>query len=103
MSQQDIQRFNTTPVMSAVTVFNNVVYLPGQVPKNPDLDITGQTQDVLNTIDQLLAQANSDKSRILSAQLFLKDLSKWEKLNNPAVDLNGDVLCPNCLTAKAIS
>ena len=34
MSQQDIQRFNTTPVMSAVTVFNNVVYLSGQVNKS---------------------------------------------------------------------
>ncbi|MCJ8163065.1 RidA family protein [Acinetobacter zhairhuonensis] len=86
MSQQDIQRFNTTPVMSAVTVFNNVVYLSGQVPKNPDSDITAQTQDVLNTIDELLLQANSDKSRILSAQLFLKDLADFSVVNEIWID-----------------
>lgn len=32
----------------------------------------------------------------------LKNLCDWELKNNPAVDLNGDVLCPNCLTKKAI-
>ena len=86
MSQQDIQRFNSTPVMSAVTIFNNVVYLSGQVPKNPDADISAQTQDVLNTIDELLAQANSDKSRILSAQLFLKNLSDFSVVNEIWID-----------------
>ncbi len=34
MSHSDIQKFNTNEVMSAVTVFNQVVYLSGQVPKN---------------------------------------------------------------------
>ena len=82
MSQLEIQRLNTTPVMSAVTIFNQVVYLSGQVPKNPELDIAEQTQDVLNTIDALLAQANSDKSRILSAQIFLKDLSDFSTVND---------------------
>ena len=72
MSHSDIQKINSTEVMSAVTVFNQVVYLSGQVPKNPDLDIEGQTRDVLATIEQLLASANSDKSRLLSVQLFLK-------------------------------
>lgn len=71
MSHSDIQKINSTEVMSAVTVFNQVVYLSGQVPKNPDLDIEGQTRDVLATIEQLLASANSDKSRLLSVQLFL--------------------------------
>lgn len=51
MSHSDIQKINSTEVMSAVTVFNQVVYLSGQVPKNPDLDIEGQTRDVLATIE----------------------------------------------------
>ena len=32
----------------------------------------------------------------------LEDLCDWEKLNNPAIDLNGDIICPGCLTNKAI-
>ena len=35
MSNSDIQKINTNEVMSAVTVFNKVVYLSGQVPKIP--------------------------------------------------------------------
>ena len=55
MSNSSIEHFKTTEVMSAVTVFNSVVYLSGQVPKNTDLDIEGQTKEILATIDELLA------------------------------------------------
>jgi enamine deaminase RidA (YjgF/YER057c/UK114 family) len=41
--------------MSAVTVFNQVVYLSGQVPKNTEQDVAGQTREILATIDELLA------------------------------------------------
>ena len=53
MSHSDIQKFNTNEVMSAVTVFNQVVYLSGQVPKNTDNDVAGQTREILATIDEL--------------------------------------------------
>ncbi|CAM3045073.1 RidA family protein [Acinetobacter celticus] len=76
-----IQRINSNDFMSAVTVFNQVVYLSGQVPKNPESGIEAQTLDVLNTIDQLLAQAGSDKSKMLSAQLFIKNLSDFKTVN----------------------
>lgn len=78
---QDIQRFNSNDFMSAITVFNQVVYLSGQVPTNPEADIETQTRDVLATIDNLLAQVNSDKSQMLSAQLFLKDLADFQVVN----------------------
>lgn len=82
MSSQDIQRIHSTEVMSAATVFNQVVYLSGQIPKTTaGQDITAQTQEVLQTIDTLLAETNSDKSRILSAQLFLKNLSDFQTVN----------------------
>ncbi|ECE6725700.1 RidA family protein, partial [Salmonella enterica subsp. enterica] len=74
MSVSDIERINSNQVMSSATIFNQVVYLSGQVPKNTELDIEGQTREILTTIDQLLAQAKSDKSRLLSAQLFIKNL-----------------------------
>lgn len=77
----DIQRIGTGPVMSAATIFNQVVYLSGQVPKNTVPDIAAQTRDVLATIDQLLSESESDKSRIISAQLFLKNLSDFSVVN----------------------
>ncbi|MGE8541223.1 MAG: RidA family protein [Acinetobacter sp.] len=76
-----IQRFGSNDFMSAVTVFNQVIYLSGQVPKKPEAGIEAQTLDVLNTIDQLLAQAGSDKSQMLSAQLFLKNLADFKTVN----------------------
>jgi len=57
----DIQKLNSNQVMSAVTIFNKVVYLSGQVPKNTQQDIIGQTQEILATIDQLLLEANTGK------------------------------------------
>ena len=101
MSHSDIQKINSTEVMSAVTVFNQVVYLSGQVPKNPDLDIEGQTRDVLATIEQLLASANSDKSRLLSVQLFLKDLADFPKVNAIYVDWLKDCVAPSRATIQA--
>jgi len=80
MSEQ-IQRIGSNDFMSAVTVFNQVVYLSGQVPKNPEGGIEAQTKDVLKTIDELLAQAGSDKTRMLSAQLFLKNLADFKTVN----------------------
>ncbi len=81
MNHTDIQYFNCTEVMSAITVFNQTVYLSGQVPTDTDLDITAQTQQVLEKIDQLLALANTDKSRLLSAQLFIKNLADFNSVN----------------------
>ena len=55
MSNNDIQKINSNEVMSAVTVFNQVVHLSGQVPKNTDADVAGQTREILATIAELLA------------------------------------------------
>ena len=65
LQHADIQKLNSNEVMSAVTIFNKVVYLSGQVPKNTQLDVVGQTKDILATIDQLLLEADTDKSRLL--------------------------------------
>ncbi len=45
-----IQHLHSNDFMSAVTVFNHVVYLSGQVPSNPEADIDAQTRNVFNTI-----------------------------------------------------
>ena len=64
-----------------MAVFNGVAYLAGQVANDLRQDITGQMREVLNIIDALLVQANSDKSRILMAQVYLADLADYAGMN----------------------
>ena len=64
-----------------MAIFNGVAYLAGQVANDLSQDITGQMHEVLNIIDALLAQANSDKSRILMAQIYIADLADYAGMN----------------------
>ena len=76
-----IQRFDTGPRMSEMTVHHGVAYLAGQVPADTGADIVGQTGQVLQAIDQLLQRAGSDKTRILQAQIFLADMADFAAMN----------------------
>jgi enamine deaminase RidA (YjgF/YER057c/UK114 family) len=77
----DIQRLHVGPRMSEAAVHQGTVYLAGQVADDASQDITGQTRQVLAAIDRLLAEAGSDKSRILRAQIFLVDLAEFDAMN----------------------
>ena len=76
-----IQRFHVGPRMSEAAVHQGLVYLAGQVADDASQDITGQTRQVLAAVDRLLAEAGSDKSRILRAQIFLVDLAEFDAMN----------------------
>jgi enamine deaminase RidA (YjgF/YER057c/UK114 family) len=78
---QDITRIGMAARYSEAAVFNGVVYLAGMVPERGDTDITGQTQDVLDQVQQRLKEAGSDKSRILRAQIYLKDIQDIGAMN----------------------
>lgn len=77
----DIRRFHVGTRLSEMAVYNGTVYLAGQVPDDPTKDIAGQTAEVLANIDKLLAEAGTDKSRILMTQIFLADLSDFPAMN----------------------
>lgn len=78
----DIKRINTGPRLSDVSIFSKVAYLAGQVPETTlDQGIKEQTAEVLAIIDDLLAQAGSNKSRILTCQIFLKDIGEIADMN----------------------
>lgn len=77
----DIQRFHVATRYSEIAIHNDTVYLAGQVADDATQDICGQTRQVLAAIDRLLAEAGSDKSRLLSAQIFLADLTDYDGLN----------------------
>lgn len=76
-----IQRFECGPRLSEMAVHNGVVYLAGQIADDASHDIRGQTRQVLAAIDALLAQAGSDKTKILRAEIFLKDISDFRGMN----------------------
>jgi len=76
-----IQRHNVGKRLSEIVVHNGVAYLAGEVPDDTSKDITGQTAEVLAKIDKLLAQVGSDKTKILSAQIFLPDMKDFAGMN----------------------
>jgi enamine deaminase RidA (YjgF/YER057c/UK114 family) len=76
-----IQRFDVGPRMSEMAVHNGTVYLAGQIAEDASQGIEGQTQQVLDAIDALLARAGSNKTRILRAQIFLADLADFASMN----------------------
>ncbi len=76
-----IQRFDVGPRMSEMAIHNGVAYLAGQIAEDASQSICGQTEQVLAEIDKLLAQAGSDKSKILRAEIFLKDMVDFDAMN----------------------
>lgn len=76
-----IQRFETGRRLSEMAVHGGTLYLSGQIADDASADIRGQTRQVLAAIDALLAQAGSDRSRILHAQIFLPDLGNFAAMN----------------------
>lgn len=78
---RDIQRLHVGERLSEAAVFNGVVYLAGMVPESGAVDIRAQTADVLAQIDRLLAEAGSDKTRILRVQIYLADIADIRAMN----------------------
>lgn len=76
-----VQRFEVGVRMSEMAMYNGVCYLAGQVAADGSQDIAGQTRQVLAAIDALLAQAGTDKTKILRAQIFLADISEFPGMN----------------------
>lgn len=77
-----IQRFGVGPRMSQAVAHGDVVYLAGQVALGaPGASVADQTRDILNRIDTLLAEAGSDKAKLLSATIWLADIATFAEMN----------------------
>lgn len=76
----DIKRLETGPRMSQAVIANGFVFLAGQVGE-PGTSVTDQTRAVLSQIDALLAQAGTDKTRIVSAQIWMADMADFAEMN----------------------
>src|SRR5258705_2159932 len=74
-----IKRIQTGPRMSQAVIHNKTVYLAGQVA--PGASVAFQTREILASIDALLAEANTDKSRLLMATIWLTDMATFAAMN----------------------
>jgi len=77
-----IQRLHTGPRMSQAVIHGKTVYLAGQVADDPSQDVPGQTRQILAAIDRLLAEAGTDKTRILSATIYLASIGTFAQMNS---------------------
>jgi len=75
-----IERIGSGPRMSQAVIHGDTVYLAGQIGA-PGESVTAQTKAVLASIEALLAQAGSDKSKILTATIWLADMADFAEMN----------------------
>ena len=75
-----IERIESGPRMSQAVIHGDTVYLAGQVGA-PGESVTAQTKAVLASVETLLAQAGSDKSKILTATIWLADMADFAEMN----------------------
>ncbi|MCR9177154.1 MAG: RidA family protein [Alphaproteobacteria bacterium] len=77
-----IQRMHTNSRMSQVVVHNETVYLAGQVAQDaPGKSVSEQTKNILDRIDGLLADAGTDKTKILSATIWINTMADFAEMN----------------------
>ena len=72
----DIRRIATDTRRSRAVVYNGMVFVGGQTADDRSQDIQGQTRQTLAKIEKFLAEAGTDKSRLLTAQIWIKDLER---------------------------
>jgi len=76
-----IARHDSSSILSLAVEHDNTVYLAGVVAKNLDADVKGQTREVLNEIDRLLAKCGSNKSKILAVTIWVTDIRNRAPMN----------------------
>ena len=96
-----IKRLSPAGHLSHAVVHNGVAYVSGQVPDDTSQDVEGQTQQVLTKIERHLRSAGTDKSRLLSANIWLKDIRDRDRLNAIWTPWIGSDLCARvCVQAE---
>ena len=76
-----ISRFETNDRSSRAVIHNQTLYLTGQVAEDPNANITGQTQSMLDKVEDLLNTYNSSKEHLLSATIYLKSMDDFADMN----------------------
>ena len=98
-----IKRIQTATRMSQAVIHGNTVYLAGQVAVDAKgKSVTRQTQNILDRIDNLLAEAGTDKTKLLSANIWIADMADFEEMNAvwDAWVTPGSAPCRACVESK---
>lgn len=96
-----IERIEAGPLMSQAVVHRGVAYLSGLVGSDLDADVKDQTASILRRIDELLAAAGTDKSRLLKANIWLSDITTWADMNEVWSSWVADGATPARATVEA--
>ncbi|MCR8549164.1 RidA family protein [Salipiger sp. P9] len=75
------KRYNSRPHLHGGVVHNGVLYASGHAATDLELDMKGQTAEICEKLDALLAQVGSDKTKLLQARVYLSDMSAKAQMN----------------------
>ena len=89
-----IEHLDSGEILSQAVVHENTVYVCGLTPTNRDVDVTAQTEEVLAKVDDRLARCGSDRSKLLSAAIYLTDIKLKPEMNAVWTDWLGDLERP---------
>ena len=101
-----LKRIQVGPRMSQAVIHGDTVYLAGQVALDaPGASATDQTKNILDRIDALLAEAGSDKSKLITATIWLSDMSDFNEMNAvwDAWVAPGDTPCRACVESPRLA
>jgi enamine deaminase RidA (YjgF/YER057c/UK114 family) len=77
-----IIRLHSGPRMSQAVIHGSTVFLAGQVADHAKgKSVAAQTKEILAAIERLLAEAGSDKTKILSTTIYLADIATFAEMN----------------------
>jgi len=76
-----IKRLHVGPRLSQVAIHGNILYSAGIVADDASADAAGQTRQILERLDQYLAEGGSDKTKLLSATIWLADIKDYAAMN----------------------
>jgi len=98
-----IKRIDVGARMSQCVVHGDTVYTAGQVAQNAaGGSVAEQTADILAAIDRLLGEAGTDKSKLLTANIWLSDMATFNEMNEvwDAWVLPGNTPCRACVESR---
>jgi enamine deaminase RidA (YjgF/YER057c/UK114 family) len=97
-----IKRHEPSKIYSKVVEANGFVYTAGIVADDVKQDIKGQTQQILKEIDRLLKLCGADKSKVVSASIWVSDIRQRDAMNEAWIAWTGGENLPGraCVEAK---
>lgn len=85
-----ISHYQSNPILSGAVEYHNFVFCAGMTADDLSQDVTGQTRQVLAKIDAALEHFGTDKTRLLQAQIWLKDIRDRDAMNKIWVEWLGE-------------